>query len=280
MSEKSFNKDDLKYFEKDEKVSVVATVNEQGLPHISLITCFQATDENHVILGQFCEGKSKANMRERSKCGFLVLSLDMNYWQGKLNRTGEAMSGDELKIFNTKPMWRYNSYFGIHTVHYLDVVEVFSKKKISIAGLLPGIIAGRIASLFIRNKSSVRPLNNWTAELIDSIKTISFISWIDEDGYPVIIPALQLRSVHHNKIIFTLNGYKKEIKSIKRDSPIAVYSLSLEMENVLLRGRFTGIKRIAGIETGQIVVDWVYNSMPPVPSQIYPPLPLKAVTDF
>lgn len=52
------------------------------------------------------------------------------------------------------------------------------------------------------------------------------------------------------------------------------------MEDVLVRGEFLGLQRRAGILCGQVKVDWVYNSMPPAPGQIYPPLPLEAVQEF
>jgi len=29
-----------------------------------------------------------------------------------------------------------------------------------------------------------------------------------------------------------------------------------------------------------VEVEWVYNSMPPVPGQVYPPVPIEAVREF
>ena len=56
--------------------------------------------------------------------------------------------------------------------------------------------------------------------------------------------------------------------------------MALSMEDVLVRGVFEGIRRIAGLPTGVVTLDWVYNPMPPAPGQIYPPLPLEAVKEF
>jgi hypothetical protein len=56
--------------------------------------------------------------------------------------------------------------------------------------------------------------------------------------------------------------------------------MALTMEDVLLRGKYLGIRRLAGIRSALMEVDWVYNPMPPVPGQIYPPVELKAVTEF
>jgi hypothetical protein len=43
------------------------------------------------------------------------------------------------------------------------------------------------------------------------------------------------------------------------------------MESVLVRGRFSGYRRYLGLKAGSIDIDWVYNSMPPMQGQIYPP---------
>jgi hypothetical protein len=37
---------------------------------------------------------------------------------------------------------------------------------------------------------------------------------------------------------------------------------------------------VAGIPSGVVNIDWVYNSMPPVAQQIYPPLKIEAVREF
>ena len=47
-----------------------------------------------------------------------------------------------------------------------------------------------------------------------------------------------------------------------------------------MRGDFTGIQPVAGIPSGVVSIDWVYNSMPPVPQQVYPPLKVEAVREF
>ncbi|MBB6482423.1 pyridoxamine 5'-phosphate oxidase family protein [Spirochaeta isovalerica] len=277
MTDSKFEKDDLVDFKKDEKVGLVSTVDRDGNPHVSLITSIQATDEKHLILGQFCEGRSKDNLRERPRSGFLILTLDMSYWMGTMSWTGEADTGEELEEFNMKPMWRYNTYFGIHRAHYLDVRTVHPRKKISIPALLPSIITGRMTGLFTAGTRKEKPINRWTEKLLNNLSSLSFLSWVDKEGYPVIFPALQLFCRHGNQVLFAPGEYGKEFETIEKGSVVVVYSLSLQMESVLLRGSFSGLRRVAGMKVGIIEIDWVYNSMPPVPGQIYPEIPLEAV---
>jgi len=54
----------------------------------------------------------------------------------------------------------------------------------------------------------------------------------------------------------------------------------MDMEDILIRGTFTGTGRYCGIKLGTIDIEWVYNSMPPKAGQIYPEVQLKQVVDF
>ena len=55
---------------------------------------------------------------------------------------------------------------------------------------------------------------------------------------------------------------------------------ALDPAGVLVRGRFGGYRRPLGPRLGLVAVDWVYNSMHPLPGQIYPPVPLEPVSSF
>ena len=75
-----------------------------------------------MIFGQFTEGTSKQSHPRTIPAGFLVMTLDKELWRGKaaLPHTGQ---GPEFDMYNNTPMFRYNAYFGVHTVYYLDLVE-------------------------------------------------------------------------------------------------------------------------------------------------------------
>jgi hypothetical protein len=52
------------------------------------------------------------------------------------------------------------------------------------------------------------------------------------------------------------------------------------MEDVLVRGKFTGFKRYQAVRLGIIEMNWVYNSMPPITGQIYPTVEVNTIEDF
>ncbi len=56
--------------------------------------------------------------------------------------------------------------------------------------------------------------------------------------------------------------------------------LMMTQKKEIWRGEFEGLRRYGGVRCGRLKVDWVYNSMPPAPQQIYPEIPLTPVTTF
>ncbi len=278
-----FDESDLPNFEPDGKVGLVATVNADGLPHITLITAMQAIDTKHLVFGQFCEGRGKRNAEERRKVGFLFLSLDKRVWRGTATWTGKADSGPEHILMNKKPMWRYNSYFGIHTVHYLDLVSTTGAGKIAMGSVLAGVAKAALfgrAPDYANGRAPVsgtggdfhpHAMNAWTQAFISKIGNLKFASYIGLDGYPRIIPQLAAVAAGGGRIYLPGVEHGEELAEIPEGTSVAFFTMALSMEDVLVRGRFT--RRGSG---GIIDVDWVYNSMPPVAEQIYPHQDLSA----
>ena len=61
---------------------------------------------------------------------------------------------------------------------------------------------------------------------------------------------------------------------------LAILGINLKMQSVLVRGTFQGFKKYRLATLGVLDIDWVYNSMPPSHGQIYPEVPMEAVTNF
>ncbi len=98
--------------------------------------------------------------------------------------------------------------------------------------------------------------------------------------HPEIIPTIQAQSLDAQHVLFSTSVYAEELKAIPAGVPLAVFSMALTMEDVLLRGTYQGIRRVGGVKAGVVEVDWVYNPMPPVAGQVYPAVEIRAVTEF
>jgi hypothetical protein len=123
-------------------------------------------------------------------------------------------------------------------------------------------------------------LNPWTQAFLNKLDNLKFICWVEADGYPTIIPAIQTQCLDKQRLLFSTSVYADELKAIPAGAEVAVFSMALTMEDVLLRGKYLGMRRLAGVKAGVIEVDWVYNPMPPVPGQIYPPVKLVGVEAY
>jgi hypothetical protein len=265
------------------KVGLLATTNAQGLPHLTLISSLQANAPNQLIFGQFVEGTSKQTLRENStaaRVGFLIMTLNKELWRGKARFTHTARQGPEFEMYNNTPMFRYNAYFGIHTVFFMDLVEQSGREELPMGQVVRAAIQTMVARMLWRERNHRVVLNLWTRQLMNKLDNLKFVSYVGSDGYPVVIPAIQAQAAGQRHIVFSSGAYHDDLEAIPRGETVAVFGMSLDMEDVLMRGQFQGIRRIGGIRCGSVEVNWVYNPMPPNAQQIYPPIDLAPVTVF
>jgi uncharacterized pyridoxamine 5'-phosphate oxidase family protein len=276
----TFSEDDIKNFLPEMKIGLLATINPDGKPHVSLISSIIACSPTQMAFGQFMEGVSKAHIKENPKTGFLIMSLDKQVWRGKATYTHALTSGEEYDFYNNIPMFRYNSYFGIHTVHYMDLLNHSGKSHLPMGKVIWAAILSTIARTLGKKENKAEVINIWTRAFMNKLDNLKFLCYVDDDGYPVLIPAIQTQTLDSNRLLFSTAVYGDDLKKIPAGTSLAVFGMTLDMEDVLLRGEYLGIQPLAGLPCGIVEIDWVYNPMPPIPGQVYPPVPLKAVTKF
>jgi hypothetical protein len=230
--------------------------------------------------GQFVEGTSKEFIRKDPKVGFLMMTLQKDLWRGKAAFTHTASDGPEYDFYNNVPMFRYNAYFGIHTVYFMDLVHHHGRQPLPMNKIIPAAILTMLAKTLAPGKGEHAPLNTWTRALLNKLDALKFLAYVDSDGYPVIVPVIQAQAAGVEHVLFSTGAYGTDLEVIPSGKPVALFGLALTMEDVLLRGEFEGIRRYGGIPCGRMRVNWVYNSMPPAPRQIYPEVPLLPVDVF
>lgn len=276
----SFSESDMKAFAPSEKVGIIATVTPAGLPHMSLLTSVMASTPTQLTVGEFCQGLSKAHMRQTGKIGFAILTLDKKLWRGKALWTHLKKEGREYEVYNQQPMFRYNTYFGINTVHYLDLTETTTGEPLPLASIIPSALLTKMAKGSAAKDHEERVLSFFGEALFNRLDSLSFLSFIGRDGFPVIIPVIQCQAADASRLAFHLGAFSTELSGLEPGMTVSVFGLTMQMEDVLVRGTFNGYNRYRGIKLGTLDIDWVYNSMPPNHGQIYPPVPLEAVVNF
>lgn len=277
---KNFSESDMKAFEPSEKVGMIATVTPDGLPHMSLLTSIMAATSNQLTMGEFCKGRSKEYIQQNPKIGFAILTLTKKLWRGKAVWTHFKQEGPEYEIYNNQPMYRYNTYFGINTVHYFDLKETTEGEMLPLASIIKSSLLTKIAKNGAAKEEQGRVLSFFGEKIFNALDSIKFLSYIDNDGFPVIIPVLQCQAPESSSLAFHPGAFGDDLKKIKPGTKVAVFCMTMKMEDVLARGIFNGYSKYRGITLGTLDIDWVYNSMPPNHGQIYPPLPLERVVNF
>lgn len=277
---KAFDRSDLKEFEPEAKVGLISTINPEGLPHLTLITALQAKGTKQLIWGQFTEGMSKKNVMSNPNTAFLIMTMDKNLWRGKAIYTHKAREGEDYEMFNKKPMFRYNCYCGIHTVYYMDLVETYGREKLPLAK----IVMSSLFTMASRSRAKTNLpdpiLKPWAYKVFNRLDSLKFLSYIDDDGFPVIVPLIQCQASDSRRLAFSPYAYKDELSSLENGKSVVVFALTLDMEDILTRGIFRGFERYNGVKLGTIDIDWVYNSMPPKQGQIYPMEELRPIVNF
>lgn len=270
--------EDKEKFAVSSKIGLISSVSPEGYPHVAFISTIQAKAEDEIIFGEFINGRSKKYLDTNPKAGFCIVNTAMEWWTGKAVQTDIKDTGPEFDLLNDAPLFRYNTYFGIGKVHYLKLHEFSGKKKLAMGRIIRGALLGRlIKPLVPRSIDKTEKIKGITAKLLKKIDCLKFISYVDDDGFPVILPIIQALQKDTGKIIIPLTANKEQLKKIKAGSQVAIYIANLELSTVLLQGTYRGIQNRLGLKYGVFDVEMVYNSMPPITGYVYPEAELKLV---
>jgi hypothetical protein len=277
---KVFDRADLKEFEPEAKVGLISTINPEGLPHITLITALQAKGTKQLIWGQFTEGMSKNNVLHNPNTAFLIMTMDKSLWRGKAIYTHKAREGEDYEMFNKKPMFRYNCYCGIHTVYYMDLVETYGRESLPLAKIVMSSLFTMASRSRAKTNLPGSILKPWAFNVFNRLDSLKFLSYIGDDGFPTLIPLLQCQASDSRRLAFSPLAYGNQLSSLESGKNVAIFGLTLDMEDVLIRGIFQGFKRYNTVKLGTVDINWVYNSMPPKQGQIYPMQELRPIVNF
>lgn len=276
----AFSDDDIRRTQPALKIGLLATITPQGLPHVTMLSTLMACGPTRLSFGQFTEGLSKQHLRANPRAGFMIMGLDRRLWRGSALWTDTARQGAEYEYYNNVPMFRYNAYFGVHTVHYLDLVRHTGLQPLPMGAIILASLRTMLARALAGDRRSRPVLNTWTRSFLNKLDNLKFLAYVNADGFPVLIPAIQAQVLDEEHLVFSTSIYTRELLQIPTGASLAAFGLALTMEDVLTRGTFVGWRRRNGVHVGVLQVDWVYNPMPPVPGQVYPAVPLAAVREF
>lgn len=256
-----FDSQTIKMLDNDSKIGILMTVDENNCPHLTFISSIQAKGESEVTFGEFSVGLSKKFIKERPDVTFLALDADYNYTRGTAKFTHFEKTGETFDAYNNKPLFRYNTYFGFNTIYFMDLVSTTGLAKLDMPKIVAGALASRVKAATV-TKSDKNILNSTARGLFAKLDGMKFLGCFDKTGKPWIIPIIQATHAGTDRVVFASTPFGDEIKNVKIGSKVAVLAVNMELQSVLVKGRYS--------KKGVVDIERVYNSMPPKMGYIYP----------
>jgi hypothetical protein len=246
---------------------MIATIDPEGFPHLTMITSNKAISPSIVKWGEFTRGLSKKYVKENPKQGVLYMTalMPFKFLQAKIHFHHLSREGDDAVDFNMMHLFRYNTYMRIYTTYFNDVIAARPIRDISLMGITKGILwnlfnhPGKTGSF----EQRLSPLG---CSLFIGPINPKFISYIDTDGYPIIFPAFQARAIEGKRILVPMTQFGGDIQAISDGAKVSVFAMDMETVSQMTKG----ILLEKNSKYAVIDITSVYNSMPPKMGEIYP----------
>jgi len=274
----------IEFTQPDIMLKLISTIDDRGWPHVTLIASNRAISKDKIVWGAFTEGLSKKYIKERPKQGIFYMNTEIpfKFLQVKADFSHITKEGEDLEYFNQTQLMRYFTYVRVHTAYYNNIVAATPVRNLPLFGIVKGIIKDMIGKGGAKTKIDEKRLNVLGHKLFVAPIAVRVISYIDPaDGYPTMIPSIQLQAADYNRLVFPPSILKEDLYQIPVDSKVAVFGMNFDFYNQVVKGTFTGFKKFRGIKFGVIEIEEIYNSAPPVPRVIYPKVEtVPKITEF
>ncbi len=245
----------------------LATATPDGTPNIVPVISLEAWDANTLIFGELMIWKTKKNLLANSKVGASVFTPDMNSWSVKGDFSHFERTGEIYDKLNMHDMYRYNAYTGFRNAGIINIKEAWREK-----GMMSPARIAEIALIAATTKKPVHsfdgPMPPQVSEKFSRIKAAKYISYIDDDGYPLAIPALSLTAAGHDTMLFGAGTLMDENEALP-EPPFKVAACVITFDPVAyqVKGTVTEYRKRLGIRIARLEVEEVYSASPPLPGK-------------
>jgi hypothetical protein len=121
-------------------------------------------------------------------------------------------------------------------VHTEDLVEVSEQQKLSIPKILFGSIKSKHMKKFITNADGVNRLPQYGIDLAKPLTALKFISFVDKDGYPRLLPAMQASVIDGDHVGVSNNTTTEIINEIPNGSKVAIFIANFDLVCLMVQG--------------------------------------------
>jgi hypothetical protein len=266
--------EDLKELQPEMMMRLIGTQDRTRKPNIGMVPSMRHAWPDKIAFGEFVIGKTKFNLDQHDpRAGLLFMSLGLELWNAKGKFTRWAYEGEDYEYLNNTHLLRYNAYTGIRRVGYINIEKVVPKRKIPLVKVLEGNILGHIAKGALKRGLREERMSVFTQSLFNALANGKYLCWIGSDGFPEIIPAIQMIASDANRLIFSPLMFQTDLARIPEGAWVACLAVNTKDFTIMqVKGLFKGWQKVRGVKMGVIDVEEVYSSIAPkAGDRIYPP---------
>ena len=237
----------------------LATRNPQGKPNVvPVISILPANDKpDTLFFGNFLLRKSIQNLEKDKRVGLLIITRELQGWmlQGdfeEFQRTGPYV--DQQK---RSSLLRYNAYTGIRNAGVIHVRSLLGTIRIPKLLVLRGYVLAQLARIGRKAPTDGLPIPLPVRDEFKKMAAIKVLSWVEEDGYPIVVPALSLQPAGACGLIC---WKEKRIPEPPEGATVAANVLTADAVSYQAKGEW-----FDGGRTGTIRTREFYAGGPPIP---------------
>jgi predicted pyridoxine 5'-phosphate oxidase superfamily flavin-nucleotide-binding protein len=245
----------------------LATLNSEGVSNVVPIISLQAADESTVIFGEFMMWKTRHNLEVNSRVSVAVMT-DSQGWVIKGDFLEFQRSGPYFDRIMASDTFRYNAYAGIRNAGVIRVGSVVRAFALSGPTALLDMARARWFARRARRLSGrgvTVPIQ--VRQKFARLKAAKFMAYLDDDGYPDMVPALSLRPADEQTFVFSSGLAEPALAALSPGARVAASVLTFEPLAYQVKGEFLGAERSLGRLAGVLAIQEVYSASPPLPGQ-------------
>ena len=246
----------------------LATANKDGVPNVVPLVSFTDIDEKTLAFAELMTWKTRKNLEENPRICVGVFTEDLHIWIIKARLREYVETGPILEQLNQGELYRYNAYMGASRGGVCDALEITGVHRLKKLGVLREFLAAKLThplSALTAGRRGKMPVQ--VMEKFNRLEAVKFLAFVEEDGYPTMVPALSMQPSSPEKLVFNFGPFGRELSRLAPGSQVAATVLTTDPISYQIKGSFEGARGVLFGKIGRISVREVYSACPPVPGR-------------
>jgi len=237
----------------------LATRNPEGKPNVvPVISILPANDKpDTLFFGNFLLRKSIQNLEKDKRVGLLIITQELQGWMLQGDFEEFQRTGSYVDQQMRSSLLRYNAYTGIRNAGVIHVRALLGTFRMPKLLVLRDYVLAQLARIVGKAPREGATIPLPVRREFKKIAAVKVLSWVGEDGYPIVAPALSLQPAGGRSLICWKG---KRIPEPHEGVTVAANVLTADAVSYQVKGQWVG-----GGRTGTIKTSEFYAGGPPIP---------------